>query len=145
MLRIDFGSGYNPKKGFKTCDITQSPYLDYFYDIKNNKIYDLEEQSVDVFYCKNVIHHCKDIKNTINTLYKYLKKDGILEIIEPTKENYESNRSLDIFWYRYIILRPEIYIPPQKRIDYEEIILEKFDIKAKNIDKIYEKTIYKKK
>ena len=29
MLKIDFGSGYNPNKEYKTCDITGSPILDY--------------------------------------------------------------------------------------------------------------------
>lgn len=29
MLKIDFGSGYNPYPGYKTCDITQGPYLDF--------------------------------------------------------------------------------------------------------------------
>ena len=38
MLKIDFGSGYNPRKGYKTCDITYSPFLDYVYDIHKNKI-----------------------------------------------------------------------------------------------------------
>ena len=50
MLKIDFGSGYNPKKGFKTCDITFSPYLDYVYDKENNIILDLNKNSVDEFY-----------------------------------------------------------------------------------------------
>ena len=36
MLKIDFGSGYSPRKGYSTCDITYSPFLDYVYDIQLN-------------------------------------------------------------------------------------------------------------
>ena len=56
-LRIDFGSGHNPKEGYKTCDITFAPNLDYAYDKEANLIIDLEEASVDEFYAKNVLHH----------------------------------------------------------------------------------------
>ena len=44
-LKIDFGSGYNHKEGYKSCDIVPLPNLDYFYDEQNDKILYLEEAS----------------------------------------------------------------------------------------------------
>ena len=35
MLKIDFGSGYNPNKEYKTCDITGAQILNYLYDKKD--------------------------------------------------------------------------------------------------------------
>lgn len=143
MLKIDFGSGYNPYKGYKTCDITYSPFLDYVYDKNLNIILGLEENSVDIFRLKNVLHHC-DINNVVLCFKKYLKNDGLIEIIEPTKENYESNRCLDIFWYRYIYPRYEISIPPIKRIDYTTIFLKhNFTIYSYKQQNIYDITIFK--
>lgn len=34
-LCIDFGSGYNPKAGYKTCDVTTFPQLNFQYDGKD--------------------------------------------------------------------------------------------------------------
>ena len=45
-LCIDFGSGYNPKTGYKTCDVTTLPQLDIQYDGKD-EIVGLREKSVD--------------------------------------------------------------------------------------------------
>lgn len=143
MLKIDFGSGYNPKKGFKTCDITFSPYLDYVYDKENNIILDLNKNSVDEFYCKNVLHHT-NIKKVVKCLYSYLKPNGTLIIIEPQEKYYEQNRCLDIFWYRYIYPRYEITIPPIKRINYIEICSKYFKIEKHFKKDVYDIYILKK-
>lgn len=76
-LCIDFGSGYNPKTGYKTCDITTFPQLDFQYDGKD-EIVGLREKSVDVFYLRNVVHHIPDLQRTFTTLKKYLKVGGKL-------------------------------------------------------------------
>lgn len=64
MLKIDFGSGYNPKKGYKTCDMTLSPYLDFIS--KDNKIYDkkgeIQKNSVDVIHCRNTLYEVKEVE-----------------------------------------------------------------------------------
>ena len=138
MLKIDFGSGYNPQKNFKTCDMTFAPYLDYVYDKENNIILNLEEHSVDIFRLKNVLHHC-NIDNVVQCLKKYLKSNGEIIIIEPKIQYYESNRCLDIFWYRYIYPRYEISIPPIKRINYVDIFLKyDFMIYKKDENEIYD-------
>lgn len=144
MIKIDFGSGYNPQKGYSTCDITFAPYLDYVYDIQTNKILNLSENTVSEFRLKNVLHHCDNIKNISECLHKYLEKDGIIKIIEPLPEKYNSNRSLDIFWYRYIYPRYEIMIPPINRIDYVKIFSEYFELIQHNSDDIYDYYIFKK-
>ena len=145
MLKIDFGSGYNPEKGYKTCDFTYSPFLDYAYNRSDNKIYDLEEKSVDIFRLKNVLHHC-DIEKVVKCLSNYLKDDGEIIIIEPNKENYSSNRGLDILWYRYIYPRYEIPIPPVKRFNYvEEFIKNNFYVFSVEKSEIYDTYIFKKK
>ena len=144
MLKIDFGSGYNPYKNYKTCDITNAPFLDYYYDRKQNIILNLEQKSVDIFRLKNVLHHC-DINKVIECLKKYLKDDGKIIIIEPTVKNYEKNRCLDIFWYRYIYRRCEISIPSKKRVDYVKLFLENgFIINQYKKDDIYDYYEFKK-
>jgi ubiquinone/menaquinone biosynthesis C-methylase UbiE len=121
MLKIDFGSGYNPKEGYKTCDITKAPYLNYYYDIKSNEIIGLKESTVDKFHLRNVIHHIEDIDVVLNKLHTYLKTDGIVEIIECRKEHYKSNFFLDRLWYRFIIPRNEIWFSETYR-DYTKVL-----------------------
>lgn len=112
MLKIDFGSGYNPKKGYKTCDMTLSPYLDFIS--KDNKIYDkkgeIQKNSVDVIHCRNTLHHVKDLESLIKNFYTYLKPNGRLEVIDCRKEYFKGNVFLDKVWYRYINKNENIYI-----------------------------------
>lgn len=118
MLQIDFGSGYNPLEGFKTCDFVPNPKLDYFYH--DGEIEGLNEP-VDWFRLRNVVHHLPDIRKTIQDLKKYLAKDGVIEIIEVCKEKYKSNVFLDKLWYRFIIPRKDIYFSTEWR-DYYSIM-----------------------
>ena len=120
-LKIDFGSGYNHKEGYKSCDIVPLPNLDYFYDEQNDKILYLEEASVDEFYLRNVVHHIKNIEKTFKCLDKYLKKGAIITIIDVRKECYGANLFLDNLWYRGIIPREEIWFSPTYR-DYFQIL-----------------------
>lgn len=108
-LCIDFGSGYNPKAGYKTCDITTFPQLDFQYDGKD-EIVGLREKSVDVFYLRNVVHHIPDLQRTFITLKKYLKVGGKLVIIDCNKGHYKTNVFLDNLWYRFVGNNNEIFI-----------------------------------
>lgn len=121
MLKIDFGSGYNTKQNFKTCDVTGSPFLDYYYN--GTSIEGLDFDSVDEFYSRNVIHHIDNLEYTLKLLYSYLKQHGTLTIIECRKEYYSTNYFLDVLWYREIIPRPEIFIAKEYR-DYISIMLQ---------------------
>lgn len=100
-LCIDFGSGHNPKKGYKTCDVTTNPMLDYQYDGKDY-ILGLEENTVDVFYIRNVIHHIPDLRRTFKAIRKYLKHNGKLIIIDCNKKCFDANVMLDKIWYRHV-------------------------------------------
>jgi len=57
-MKLDFGSGHNPKKGYKTCDI--SGYVDFYFDPINYKI-NCSDNSFDMIRCRHVIHHIKDM------------------------------------------------------------------------------------
>lgn len=107
MLKIDFGSGYNPKYGYKTCDFTEASFLDFYYD--GISIIGCEKNSVDEFYLRNVVHHIPNLKEVFEMLYCYLKRNGTIEIVDVRKESYKQNVILDILWYRYVIPRNEIW------------------------------------
>jgi hypothetical protein len=121
MLKIDFGSGYNPKSGYKTCDVTYAPFLDYVYDQEKSEILYCENGSVDEFHLRNVVHHVKDLSAMFECLKRYLKEDGLLTIIDVRKEYFEKNVILDIIWYRYVIPRYEVWFSREYR-DYSKVL-----------------------
>ncbi len=131
-LKIDFGSGYNAKEEYKTCDITYLPNLDYVYDEDNNKILYLEENSVDEFYLRNVIHHMKDMEKEFSCLKRYLKTGGIIRIIDVRKEYFKQNYFLDNLWYRFVIPREEIWFSSEYRNYFD--ILEKMGFKRESLE-----------
>lgn len=120
-LCIDFGSGYNQKAGYKTCDVTGFPQLDFWYDGKD-EIVGLREKSVDVFYLRNVVHHIPDLQRTFTTLKKYLKVGGKLIIIDCNKDHYKINVFLDNLWYRFVGNNNEIFISKSYR-DYINVLI----------------------
>lgn len=120
-LCIDFGSGYNPKNGYKTCDITTFPQLDFQYDRKD-KIIGLKEKSVDVFYLRNVVHHIPDLQRTFSALKKYLKVGGKLVVIDCNKSHYKINVLLDNLWYRFVNNNDRIFISKNYR-DYINVLI----------------------
>ena len=122
VLKVDFGSGYNCRKGYKSCDITGSPVLDYMYD-GNEHIFGLEEKSVDVFNIRNVVHHIPDLRKTFKCIRRYMKENGKIIITDCDKDHYMQNVCLDNLWYRYVIPRPEVYISKEYR-NYFEILSE---------------------
>lgn len=135
LLKIDFGSGYNPKKGYKTCDITNAPFLDFFYDGK--EIIGCQKNSVKEFYLRNVVHHIPNLEEVFLMFSEYLKKGGTIKIIDVRKEYYQKNVILDIIWYRYVIPRREIWFSTVYR-DYGSIL------KKIGFQLIYDTTIKEK-
>lgn len=119
LLCVDFGSGYNARPGFKTCDITTNPLLDYRYD-GNNCIEGLDHDTVDVFYMRNVVHHIEDLKRVFNCIKRYLKLYGVLIVVDCRKEYFQANYFLDKVWYRHVN-QTNMYISPQYR-DYISIL-----------------------
>lgn len=119
FMKLDFGSGHNPRKGYKTCDITNSPYLDYVFDPITYKV-SCPNETFDEIFVKNVLHHVKDLDKLFKELKRILTKNGKIVIVEPRKEFYHKNLNLDLLWYRYINPRYDIWICPFYR-DYKKI------------------------
>lgn len=120
MLCIDFGSGYSPRKGYKTCDFVPLPSLDYYYN--GEDIIGLET-TCDRFLLRNVIHHLSDITKVVKLLKTKLHKGGRVEIIECRKEYYKTNDFLDSLWYNGIVPRKDITWSKEYR-DYKRILRE---------------------
>ena len=138
MNKLDFGSGYNPGDGFKTCDIYG--YVDYYFDPETYTI-----QTTELFHhirCRNVIHHIKDLDRLADEFYDKLYKGGTLEIIDVREEYFEQNYYLDYLWYRYVIPRYEVWFSKKYR-DPEEYFL-KFDLKGRWIEGEKEHFIFTK-
>lgn len=124
-MKLDFGSGHNPKKGYYSCDITGNPKLDFHCDPDTFCIFDkLGYEDTCLFeeiHIRNVIHHINNLERFFTSLKFKLTFDGILTIIDCNEEYYQKNLTLDILWYRYLIPRYDIYICKKYR-DIEPIM-----------------------
>lgn len=109
MVFVDIGSGYNPRPGFKTCD---DNFNCDFYSVR-----EIPENSVDVFNCRNVVHHVEDVFNFSQNMFNKMKENSAIVITDCRRENYNTNFFLDVLWYRYVFQRPNIFICSQYR-DY---------------------------
>ena len=118
MIKLDFGSGYNPMHDYKTCDIYG--YVDYYFDPIEYKI-DAEDNTFDVIRCRNVIHHIKDIDKLSKEFKRVLKTNGVLEITEARKEYYSSMRRSMGYWVKIIRIESvkHIYTNPSRLIKTE--------------------------
>jgi len=57
-------------------------------DFKVLKVEDLTyENEFDVVFCRGSLHHFYDVESVVKTLYKALKKDGLMIAQEPKTEN----------------------------------------------------------
>lgn len=123
MNMLDYGSGGNPKKGFKSSDFCGSPGYDYY--IQDYRVLDAEDHSFDVIHCRNVIHHIpeNDLSKLFSEFNRLLKDNGQLIISEPREEYHEQNRFLDIIWYRWINVNHDIMIP-EEYVDYKKYLNE---------------------
>jgi ubiquinone/menaquinone biosynthesis C-methylase UbiE len=113
-MKIDFGSGYNPRKGYATCDRVTLPNLDFWYDPDMDKIIGkdllpITDNSVDLVRAKNVIHHIENLNPVFEELFRVLKEGGKLIIIEPNEKAYPVNEFLDRLWYRSIIPQEKLW------------------------------------
>lgn len=139
-MKLDYGSGYNPKKGYKTSDVTGSPYLDYhIHDLRVN----CQPEIFDEVHCRNVVHHVRPEKlsKLFNEFIRILKPHGKLTISEP--EDFTSNKCLDVLWYRFVIPRPDIYIG-NEHVDFTPYIPKKLEKQEEFRDHSNVVMIYKK-
>ena len=104
LIKLDYGSGYQPEAGFKTADICGRP--DFF--VKDCEVLEMKKEACQLVRLKNVFHHVLDSKKLDKEMKRVINQKGTLMVIEPTEENYESNKFWDRLWYRGVIPRPEI-------------------------------------
>lgn len=105
-IKLDYGSGYAPKAGYKTADIYGRP--DFYISKETNQVIGLNRNSCKVVRMKNVFHHVLETEKLDQEMKRLVNQEGRLVVIEPTKEDYQANIFLDRLWYRGIIPRPEI-------------------------------------
>ena len=122
-MKLDYGSGRQPKEGFMTSDFIGSPNYDFY--IKDYKVLGANDHSFDAIHCRNVIHHIpkQDLPILFAEFKRLLKHDGQLIISEPRKEYHQQNLILDIIWYRFIVNDRKIMIP-QEYVDYKQYLSE---------------------
>jgi len=125
-MKLDYGSGRQPKQGFLTSDFVGTPNYDYY--IKDYKVLGAKDHSFEAIHCRNVIHHIpeQDLPTLFNEFKRLLKQDGLLIISEPRKEFHEQNKLLDWIWYRHLVNDTNIMIPDEY-VDYKRYLVD-FDI-----------------
>lgn len=118
-MKLDYGSGSQPKEGFMSSDYIGTPNYDFY--IKDYKVVDAKSHTFDIVHCRNVIHHIPecDLPRLFNEFKRLLRPDGKLIISEPRKEFHKRNQILDIVWYRFINKNFDIMIP-QEYVDYRK-------------------------
>lgn len=131
MMKLDYGSGSQPKEGFLTSDFIGTPTYDFY--VKDYKVVDAKDNSFDSIHCRNVIHHIpeKDLPILFDEFKRLLKPNGQLIISEPRKEFHKQNLILDIIWYRFLKDDREIILP-QEYVDYKQYLTDFEIIKSEN-------------
>jgi len=117
-MKIDFGSGHNPRPGYLTCD----PFYertDVAYDVVSYHI-DVPDGSVDIIHCRNVLHHVRDLDRLFNEFFRVLRPNGYIMVVEPRRASFKANVMLDQLWYRFLTPRPEVWFAKRYR-DYTAI------------------------
>ncbi len=122
-MKLDYGSGRQPKTGFKSSDFCGAPNYDFY--IKDYKVLDTEDKSCDVIHCRNVIHHIpeEDLPLLFAEFKRLLKDDGELIISEPREEFHKQNLILDLIWYRFLVNDDKIMIP-YKYVNYKKYLVD---------------------
>tara|TARA_B110000881_G_C18475345_1_gene463614 strand:- start:13 stop:807 length:795 start_codon:yes stop_codon:yes gene_type:complete len=86
---IELGSGNGCiKKILKNekiilTDVTKYKWIDKKVDMLNINLGKKYYNKVDVFILNHALHHCPNPAKTLNTMLKYLKKNGLILINEP--------------------------------------------------------------
>lgn len=122
-MRLDYGSGSQPKQGYCSSDFCGAPGYDFL--IKDYVVCGLEDNTCDTIHCRNVIHHIpeQDLPKLFGEFKRLLKDNGVLVISEPKPEFHVQNKILDIIWYRFLTYNPDIMIP-DRYVDYKQYLTE---------------------
>lgn len=130
-MKLDYGSGRQPREGFMTSDFCGAPNYDFY--IQDYKVLDAKDHTFDVIHCRNVIHHIpkQDLPTLFAEFNRLLKYDGQLIISEPREEFHQQNLILDIIWYRFLTYDRNIMIP-QEYVDYKQYMADFEIIETEN-------------
>jgi SAM-dependent methyltransferase len=137
-IKLDYGSGYAAKPGYQTADICGRP--DYFIDSRTCRIGNLSSASCCEVWLKNVFHHILNTEDLDREMFRLLNKTGRLIVVEPSRENYQSNLFLDRLWYRGVNNRPEIVWSNEYRSP--KVAFSSFELLKKEKKEVYEIFIF---
>lgn len=141
-MKLDYGSGSQPKQGYLTSDFCGISQYDYM--IQDYKVIGAQDGMFETIHCRNVIHHIpkEDLPILVNEFKRLLKKGGRLIISEPRKEFHKQNLILDIIWYRFLKNETKIKLPTEY-VDYKKY-LNGFDYIASHDEFNNEIIVFKK-
>ena len=108
-MKLDFGSGFAPVKGWATLDTGANCTF--------NSIEEIPDNSISKIRFRNVLHHIENLDELFQKLRPKFRKNVKIIIIECRKECYRANLFLDILWYRSLVPNPTLYIAVEYR-DY---------------------------
>lgn len=130
-MKLDYGSGRQPKEGFLSSDFCGAPNYDFY--IKDYKVLGAKDHSFDVIHCRNVIHHIPecDLPVLFAEFNRLLKPEGQLIISEPREKFHKQNLILDIIWYRFLVYDDKIMLP-YKYVDYKQYLTDFEVIETEN-------------
>ncbi|AGI11830.1 SAM-dependent methyltransferase [Bacillus phage vB_BanS-Tsamsa] len=122
-MKLDYGSGRQPKQGFKTSDFTGAPNYDFM--IKNYEVIGAKSGQFEAIHVRNVLHHIpeKDLPTLFLEFSRLLADGGTLIISEPREEFHEQNKKLDWIWYRFLVNDTKIMIPDEY-VDYKKYLVD---------------------
>lgn len=82
-MKLDLGSGYIKRKGFKSVDIDKKVNPDILADIRTLK--PVSTESIDEVFCSHTLEHIlpKDLFKTLRSIYRILKPTGKVTIVVP--------------------------------------------------------------
>jgi len=136
-MKLDYGSGRQPKQGFLTSDFTGAPNYDFM--IQNYEVIGATDGQFEAIHVRNVIHHIpeKDLSMLFSEFSRLLEDGGTLIISEPREEFHEQNKKLDWIWYRFLVNDTKIMIPDEY-VDYKQYLT---DFEVVSIDDEYNNEI----
>jgi hypothetical protein len=91
QLKINIGPGDRWKEKHKKFSWKTMDYYfdaDYKIDLRSKETWDIEDESVNIFYCSHVIEHLDDdaVQHMLNQCYDKLVDKGVLRIACPDLE-----------------------------------------------------------
>lgn len=81
-MKLDFGCGPTPRKGFEGVDSIAYSEVKWVLDIETDE-WPWKDDSVDEVWCSHYVEHCRDLVRFADNLYRILKPGGKAIITHP--------------------------------------------------------------